>query len=79
MRPIHGEPAVTEGAVGASWRIRASTIGLAGVRRRASSSAVSSASRPGSGVITASGFSSRSFRARSRATAASFAASQARW
>ena len=79
ITPSQGLPGATASATVAPLRRRRSTIGR---RRDSSSSALvrrrASASSSGRRVISANGLSSRCLRARSRATAASSAASHAR-
>ena len=76
IRRIAERGGATDAATGASVRRRTSTIGRSGDASSSRSALSTCARSAGSGVITASGFSSRCFRARSRETAASSAASR---
>jgi hypothetical protein len=78
ISPSHGVPGATEDATGEPSPRRTRTIGRAGERSRSSSAGIGAARANGSAAITASGFSSRPLRSRSRATAVSLVASQAR-
>ncbi len=78
-KPSQGVPGATDAATAASGRRHTSTIGRRASSRSARSSGPIEASASGSVVISANGFSSRCLRARSRATALSSVASQARW
>ena len=82
MTPSSGAPGATDGATGASGRLRASTTGRARPSRSSSSAApmiTSSCAAARSGGMSAKGLSSRCLRARSSDTAASSSARQARW